>query len=107
MSGPVPALIWCPFPDSADAQAASHILLDEGLVACANILPPMLSLYQWQGERGQSCEVGVLFKSNDKLLDSAITRIAELHAYDAPAIVGWCCDAAAPATIGWLAGLLK
>ena len=35
------ALIWSPFADEASAAVAASQLLDEGLVACANILPPM------------------------------------------------------------------
>ncbi|MDN8966444.1 divalent cation tolerance protein CutA, partial [Staphylococcus aureus] len=57
------ALIWCPFPDPAAAEAVAGTLLDAGLVACANILPAMRSLYVWQGERHADSEVGVLFKT--------------------------------------------
>lgn len=99
------ALVWCPFPDEESAAAAATRLLDEELVACANILGSMRSLYQWKGERGDDREVGVLFKTDAALLDRAVTRIAELHPYDTPAVLGWRCDAAAPATAAWLAAL--
>ncbi|HEY6870151.1 MAG TPA: divalent cation tolerance protein CutA [Novosphingobium sp.] len=101
----VPALIWCPFPDAASAEAAADALLDAGLIACANILPAMRSLYVWQGERHADAEVGVLFKTNAALLDRAVARLGTVHPYDEPAILGWCCDAAAPGTVAWLAGL--
>lgn len=100
-----PALVWCPFPDVAAAEAAASALLDAGLIACANILPPMRSLYKWQGERHAGNEVGVLFKTNTAQLQAAIARLAELHPYDEPAILGWHCDAAAPGTSAWLATL--
>jgi len=102
-----PALIWCPFADSESAAAAAGTLLDEGLVACANILPPMRALYVWQGERGESQEVGVLFKTDAALLDRAAGRLAEIHPYDTPAITGWKADAASPATAAWLALLVR
>ena len=51
-----PALIWCPFPDAPSAAATAKLLLDERLVACANILPAMLSLFEWNGERGESSD---------------------------------------------------
>jgi hypothetical protein len=54
------ALIWCPFASRADAEAAAGALLDAGLIACANILPGMISLYTWQGERGAGEEVAML-----------------------------------------------
>lgn len=99
------ALIWSPFADTASAEAAAGRLLDEGLVACANILPPMRSLYLWQGERGEGVEVGVLFKTDASLLDRATARLAEIHPYETPAVLGWHADSAAPATAAWLGQL--
>ena len=104
-ANPAPALIWCPFPDSASAEAAADALLDEGLIACANLLPGLRSRYVWQGQRGAAEEVGALLKTNAALLAAAIARLASLHPYDEPAILGWLCEAAAPATAAWLAAL--
>ncbi len=98
------ALIWCPFPDEKAAEAAAMTLLDEQLIACANLLGPIRSLFEWQGERGEALEVGVLFKTDEALLDAAIARIAELHPYDTPAVLGWPARAAPP-TAAWLGGL--
>lgn len=80
-------------------------LLDEGLIACADILPAMVSLYVWQGERHQDAEHGVICKTDAALLDRAVARLVELHPYDTPAAIGWRADAAAPETLRWLAEL--
>ena len=101
-----PALIWSPFADLESAEAAANRLLDEGLVACVNILPAVRSLYTWNGERGGGEECGALFKTDAALLDAAIARLAEIHPYEVPAITGWLCDAAAPATAAWLGSLI-
>jgi periplasmic divalent cation tolerance protein len=103
---PAPALIWCPFPDRESAILAANSLLDERLAACANIVPDMLSLFAWQGERGEAKETGVLLKTNAALLEPAVARLAQLHPYDEPAIVGWRADAATAGTAAWLGGLL-
>lgn len=99
------ALIWCPFPDEESAASLAAALLDAKLIACANILGPVRSLYEWQGERGDAREIGVLFKTDARLLEAAVARLADLHPYETPAVLGWRCDAAAPATSGWLASL--
>ncbi len=70
------ALIWCPFPDEDSAARAATTLLDEKLIACANLLGPVRALYEWNGERGDAREVGVLFKTDASLLDKAVARIA-------------------------------
>ena len=99
------ALIWSTFASEADAEGAANTLLDEGLIACANLFPGVRSLYAWNGERGESREVGALFKTDARVLDRAVARLAELHPYDSPAIVGWRVDAAAPATAQWLGAI--
>jgi len=99
------ALVWCPFPDQGSAGAAAAALLDERLIACANLLPGMVSHFAWEGKRETSREVGVLFKTNARLLDRAVARLAELHPYEEPAILGWRCDVAPPGTLAWLGAL--
>lgn len=99
------ALIWCPFADEDSAVRAAGILLDEGLVVCANILPAVRSLYRWQGERGESAECAVLFKTHATVLDRAVARLEAIHPYDCPAVVGWRADATGSAAGQWLATL--
>lgn len=99
------ALIWCPFADEEGAERAASSLLDEGLIACANIFPAIRSLYQWRGERGEAQECGALFKTHPALLDRAMRRLEALHPYEMPAIVGWQADGAGKATAEWLQGL--
>ena len=99
------ALVWCPFPDETSARAAIETLLDERLVACANMLPGMRSLYHWHGERGEAEEIGVLLKTAAPLLDRLTERLGVLHPYEAPAIMGWRCDAAGAETAAWFGSL--
>lgn len=101
------AMIWCPFPDAASARDAADALLGEGLVACANILPGIESRFVWQGKPDSAREVGVLFKTLAERLDGAIERLGALHPYDTPAITGWACDAAHPASLAWLAATCR
>jgi periplasmic divalent cation tolerance protein len=100
------ALIWCLFASEEAAAAAAGQLLDEGLVACVNILPEMRSLYVWQGQRDEARECGALFKTEARLLERAVARLAAIHPYETPAIAGWLADATAPATAAWMEELV-
>lgn len=95
------ALIWCPFPDEPAARAAAATLLDERLIACANLLPGVQTLFLWQGARGDAEETAALFKTGAARLDAAMRRLRALHPYDAPAITGWTVRAD-PGTLAWL-----
>ncbi|WP_284123923.1 divalent-cation tolerance protein CutA [Parerythrobacter aestuarii] len=99
------ALVYAPFPDRESAREVAAQLLDEELIGCANLLGPVESLYEWQGERGEGSEIGVLFKTDVTLLERAVARLEALHPYDTPAVLGWKCDAPGAATAAWLGGL--
>ncbi len=101
------ALVWCPFPDAESARAAAGALLDEGLIACANILGPIESHFVWEGARASGSEVGVLFKTTAERLEAVVERLGELHSYDTPAIMGWRVNEAHPATLAWLIGAVS
>lgn len=103
---PAPALVWCPFPDAAEAERVAAILLDEGLIACANIVPALRTLYVWNGARGEGSEAGALLKTNAAVIEKLVVRLGALHPYDQPAILGWPCSHAAPGTAAWLGGLV-
>ncbi|KPQ31077.1 MAG: hypothetical protein HLUCCX21_04080 [Porphyrobacter sp. HL-46] len=96
------ALVWCPFPDRDTARAIAGQLLDEGLIACANIVGEVESVFLWQGARDSAAEAAVLFKTTGAALDAVVARLGALHPYDTPAIMGWRCDAVHPATLAWL-----
>ncbi len=98
------ALIWCPFPDRESARRIAGQLLADGLIACANILGDMESLFIWEGKAASAQEVGVLFKTTCDKLTAAIARLGTLHPYETPAIIGWDADAAHPLTLQWLSG---
>lgn len=102
-----PAVIWCPCADEKEARRLVTQLLDEQLIACGNIVPGLISIFEWQGERGEAQEVGMLLKTNAALMEDAIARLAELHSYDTPSIVGSTMPASTDATRAWLAGLTK
>lgn len=101
-----PALIWCPFPNEESAGRVVNSLLDERLVACANMIPAMRSLFEWDGKRSDTRETGVVLKTDAALLDSAIQRLADLHPYEEPAITGWLCDSSTAGTAAWLGALV-
>ena len=100
------ALIWSPFESEEAAVKAASQLLDEGLIACANLVPGVRSLYIWQGERGEARECGALLKTDASLLDKAVARLAAIHPYETPAVAGWRADAVPPSTSAWLGELV-
>lgn len=96
------ALIWCPFPSQDEAQRVASQLVEEKLIACANILPGVMSVFAWDGEVKAGTEAVAVLKTTAALLPQAIRRLEQLHSYDVPAIAGWEVEHAPQATLAWL-----
>ena len=64
-----------------------RMLLEEKLVACANIIDAVSSFYWWKGKIEENKEVLVIMKSHKNLFKNLSSRIMELHSYEVPEIL--------------------
>ncbi|WP_375187993.1 divalent-cation tolerance protein CutA [Sphingobium yanoikuyae] len=106
MSGERVVLVYSLFGSVEQARAVARTLVEERLAACANILGPCTSIYEWQGKVAEGAEVPVLFKTSTDRRDALMARIAQLHDYDVPAILALPVDGAHPPFAAWVAGQL-
>jgi periplasmic divalent cation tolerance protein len=80
-------LIYATAPDQATAEAIASTLLDQRLIACANIWPGMTTLYRWEGKIARDSEVVLILKTRAALAERAIAAARTLHPYTTPAFV--------------------
>jgi periplasmic divalent cation tolerance protein len=99
-------LFYITCPDKEFAHALSHKLLSEGLIACANILPEMESIYRWEGKIETTKEAVLILKSTVALSDRIIARVESLHPYNTPCILVLPIEKGSEAYVRWLKGSL-
>jgi len=97
-------LLYSTHPDTAQAEATARSLLAEQLVACCNVLPGMRAIYRWEGAIQHAEECVLLSKTTALLAAAAMTRIAQLHPYDCPAVLQLPVTAGHAPYLGWLDG---
>ena len=101
MSEPV-KLIYCTVDSQENARQIVQSLIDEKLIACANILPNIQSIYRWQGDICYDQEVIIISKCQQKHLAALMERLKSIHPYDCPCIVAMDLDAVEPDYLKWL-----
>ena len=87
MENDKPILVYATFPSPEEAERIGGRLVDDGLAACVNILPGMVSIYVWQGQRQRDSECAMIVKSRASLAAPIIRTIRGLHPYENPAVV--------------------
>lgn len=90
-------------PDAGAAEALVRRLVEEGAVACGNILPGITSIYRWQGEVERAAETLVLFKTTAVGAARLVRRVPDLHPYDVPEVLVVPVDAGHGPYLDWIA----
>jgi periplasmic divalent cation tolerance protein len=79
--------LYSTWPDRASAEAAAAALVQERLIACANILPEATSVFRWQDEVQRAAEVVMFAKTAAPRATAARDALIRLHPYDLPCVV--------------------
>ena len=85
-----------------DAVALGRTLVEEGLAACVNVLPPMESVYRWQGSVHQDAERQLVIKTRAERLDALQVRLKILHPYEVPEFLVLPVSAGSPGYLEWV-----
>ncbi len=85
MTDVVLVLTTVPSPDIGTALARA--LVQTRLAACVNVLPPMTSIYRWQGDLQHDSECQVVIKTVRPRLDAVRVLVRASHPYELPEFV--------------------
>jgi periplasmic divalent cation tolerance protein len=74
-------------PDAAAAERIARTLVEERLVACANLVPGVVSVFRWEGEVRREDEVVLWMKARRSAVARLKERLPELHPYEVPELL--------------------
>ncbi len=79
-------MIYCPFPNIAEAKKAGKTLIEEQLGSCVNILKSYSSIYKWKGKLAEESEFVLIAKTSDKNVEALEKKLKQIHPYEVPEI---------------------
>jgi periplasmic divalent cation tolerance protein len=74
-------------PDAATGARIARALVEEGLIACANLVPGIRSIYRWQGRVAEDAEVLLVLKAHASRCEALAARVKALHPYELPEVI--------------------
>jgi periplasmic divalent cation tolerance protein len=95
-------IIYITAKDKAEAKMISKTLLEEKLIACANIVDNVDSMYWWEGKIEEATEALVIAKTKEPLVAELIHRVKQLHSYECPCVVALPLSDANKAYFNWI-----
>jgi periplasmic divalent cation tolerance protein len=91
----------------AEAEKISQNLLEANLVACVNIVGPVVSHFHWGEKVEKAEEFLLLMKSRSDLFEKLSQAVVALHSYEVPEIIALPIVAGSKAYMNWLAASLR
>lgn len=95
-------LTLCTCPDTATAESLGETLVGDGLAACVNIVPGLVSVYRWQGKIEKDSEALLLIKTTEERMPELIARIRQQHPYDEPEVIAHPIVAGSDSYLEWV-----
>ena len=73
--------------NSKEAQRIADKLIKDKLIACANIIDHVRSVFWWEGKTDSASEVLLIMKTKKSRLVKIIKTVKSLHSYAVPEII--------------------
>ena len=85
MTGPVMA--FSTTGSVEDAERIARALVEQGVAACVNVVPGVVSFYRWKGKVERDGETLLVIKTLGERLEPLRTALLALHPYELPELV--------------------
>lgn len=85
-----------------EAARIAEMLVGARLAACVQILPPMESVYRWQGRIERQSEVLLIAKTIQSKFEELEREVIALHSYETPEIIAVPIVAGSKRYLDWL-----
>jgi periplasmic divalent cation tolerance protein len=95
-------IVFVTVGNEEEAIKIGRTLVEEKLIACANMVPGIRSIYRWKGEIYDERELLLVMKTRASLFDALEKRVRELHSYEVPEIVGFPITHGFPDYLKWV-----
>jgi periplasmic divalent cation tolerance protein len=89
-------------PSEAVAASLATTLVNERLIACANLIPKIRSIYRWEGTVCDEAEALMVLKTRSSLVGVLIERVKGLHPSSVPEVLELPVAAAQSSYLKWV-----
>ncbi len=95
-------LVFVTVADAEFGRVMGRTLVDEGLVACVQVIPGGTAIYRWEGETQVEAMTQLILKTRAGAWPALMERIAGIHSDEVPEILVVPVQAGLPAYLRWM-----
>lgn len=102
-----PIAVFITAPTNEEASRLGDMLVAKRLAACVQILPPMHSIYRWEGNVEKQEEILIIVKTTMSKFAELEREVRALHSYETPEIAAVPLAAVSEPYLAWLKASLE
>lgn len=96
------SIVYVTTPNDESAKKIAKGIIDKKLAACVNILPNILSIYEWDGKVNEDSEVLLMIKTTTSYVDQLSKFVRENHPYSVAEVISVKIDNGNPPYLDWV-----
>ena len=90
-----------------EAERIANLLIGAGLAPCVNIIPSVVSVYEWKGKMNRDEEALMVVKTSGPMFKQVRELVEKNHSYDVPEIISVELSELSPSYAAYLGDFLK
>jgi len=90
-----------------EGEHLASLIVESGLAACVQILPPMTSIYRWEGKLEKASETLILIKTTRAAYPTLEKLIVQNHSYQTPEIISLTVETGLKDYLDWLTASVR
>ena len=83
----MPIIILITTKNGREANRIATTLVEKKLIACANIIKDVRSIFRWKGKIDKADEALLILKSKKRCFTEIVKVVKKYHSYDVPEII--------------------
>lgn len=100
-------LVLTTCPDQHVAELLAGKIVEASLAACVNIVPDIVSVYEWQGKKERSEESQLFIKTTVGKYAALQKMIVSEHPYELPEVIAVPINNGLPDYLAWISSSVK
>ncbi|XP_057183953.1 protein CutA homolog isoform X2 [Triplophysa rosa] len=94
------AFVTC--PNDTVAKELARGIVEKKLAACVNIMPKIISVYEWQGKIEEDSEVLLMIKTRSSKVSALAEYVRSNHPYEVAEVISLSIDQGNPPYLKWI-----
>ena len=107
MESPQALVVLVTAAGDEEAERIARALLDRRLIACANVIPHLHSLFRWNNQLQQADESLLIMKTTPDALEELTAVVKLHHSYEVPEIIALPVVGGSHGYLSWLSSEVR